>query len=204
MATSDWIAGAAFVLSVISILWQFVRESNARHVSLLERKNAASQICRQAIRSLMEQRRELAAIANLELTGMPREFEPMLKSAFQRTVEALRDAKAIEKGLDDFDRERHTRHAKRVIVERMYGIASTMRDYAEELDAPYQELRHWRERSTRELATRAISTYSERFHKANYAKAVRINRGSGKQAVFGPRRQRSAPPSGSTLWTIAP
>ena len=142
MATSDWISAAALVLSVISILWQFVRESNARHVSLLERKNAASQICRQAIRSLMEQRRELVSIANLELTGMPREFEPMLKSAFQRTVEALRDAQAMEKGLNAFDHERHTRHDKRVLIERTYGLACTMRDYAEELDASYQELRH--------------------------------------------------------------
>jgi hypothetical protein len=59
MATSDWISAAALVLSVISILWQFVRERNARPLSLLERKNEAHQICRQAIRSLMHQRRGL-------------------------------------------------------------------------------------------------------------------------------------------------
>jgi hypothetical protein len=131
MGRSDWISAAAFALSVISILWQVVRERNARHLNLLERKNEAYQICQQAIRSLMDQRRELAAIANLELRDMPRAFQPMLKANFESTVQTLRDAETIEVGLRDFDRKRHTAHAKRVRVERMYSIATTLRDQAE-------------------------------------------------------------------------
>ena len=50
MATSDWISAAALVLSVISILWQFVRErmpsisayssGRTRHIKSVDKRYA--------------------------------------------------------------------------------------------------------------------------------------------------------------------